>query len=467
MVGTTIQVTDRRCTNTCLSSSPRRILFAPAPPQPSSSELQPADHVRHSRLDEDEQEDPFEQGTEEHTSTLASSSTSDWQHVSSTSTAPAHSRGDAHQHAAATSRSPSAVTPPHYASSGQIAEAGQSSTNEADESSNTNHSRWSAVPIPRRDTSSFFDDEDEDDDELFSDDKLINRNDHHHSSGERSAFLDENSQSIYRDLPFIQQRRRQPQLQDGTAAAEETDMLSLPSSLSVSDRSTSDDLPSPRFDYLDSAFSLTGDAGGAFNADEEEEIAGNSNITLTEAALSRIARADTPTSPKELEAALTSGSEDEAGNDEDEAALSRAPDAISAGIRPSRRKALQSIRAPSQLSDAISGGRVSSSQKSATKRRHRQSGISDKGSKRSNTSASLLNVQDSRPPVPSARSRDRSTGEAQGVTHKGRHADSPARGRTARFAQAAREIFSVDEEVMNMMAQPGSVFRSVSFDTAV
>lgn len=421
-----------------------RILFAPPQPAPSGSVLGHAGNraiTSTTQLPEEpvgeteEDADPFQHPEKR----IISLSASEWQHVSSS---PPEQASDVE----AATRSPSAVT--RYSSSGQLHgdTAGQSS--ESATIPDNNQSRWSAVPIPRRDTSSFFDDDDDDDEDALFSDKLINDRLRH---DEESGFLDENSQSIYPHAPQLRRvNQHSIKVQDG----EDTDMLSLPSSLSVSDRSTSDDHPSPRFDYPDSAFNLKPET-------LEEEAAGGSNITLTEAALSRIGSGSSPTSPKEVEAGLTSGSEDEAGNEE-EAALLRAPDAISAGIRPTRKKALQAIRTPSQPASAVSGGRVSSSQKSASKRRHRQSGISDKGSKRSNTSASLITVQE----LPISTAGNRLTPLETVPASNERHAVSPTRGRTARFTQAAkqvaREMFSVDEEVMNMMSQPGSAFRLVS-----
>lgn len=315
------------------------------------------------------------------------------------------------------------------------AEAGDED-GEDQENTLNNRSRWSAVPVPRRDGSSFFDDEDEEE-ALFSD-KV-------HRQQTDGLFDDsDNSASIYPDVPALRMTK------NSQNEGEDIDMLSLPSSLSVSDRSSSRDLPSPEFDYPGTSFEPS---------PRHDEDIGSSNITLTEAALSRISTANA-FATGEAETALTSGSEDEA-DDHDETLLSRAPDAISAGIRPSRRRTLQSIRAPSQLSSALSGGKISSSQRSATKRRHRQSGISDKGSKRSNNSANLLNLQHLRTSNAAYR-RKEDLDDLQPV-----QADTlpPPKGRAARFSraarQAARDIFSVDEEVMKMMAQPGSVFRCV------
>lgn len=418
-----------------------RLLFAPQPPSSSKESAHPAGNraidIAGSGISGEEEaadEDPFQHPDD------SLSSTSAWQVVSHTSKSSLSPRPEQQYHLDdATRRSPSS---PRHAASGQLKMMMEDMEDLQDDADINNtaaaaNTRWSAVPQPRRDGSSFFDDEDEED-SLFSDKQLL--------LDRPSA--DPASRSIYPDALHLQST-------PSKHATEDTDMLSLPSSLSVSDRSTSDALPSPRFDYPDTAFALTTDADS--EAPQHHAIEGSS-ITLTEAALSRIATGETAHA-KEPEATLTSGSEDEA-EDAEEAALSRAPDAISAGIRPSRRRALQSIRAPSQLSSALSGSRLS--QKSATKRRHRQSGISDKGSKRSNTSASLLTVQEIQqtPTLPRS-SRDRSSD--QHPTQTQRQTASPTRGRAARFTQAAkqaaREMFSVDEEVMNMMAQPGSVFR--------
>lgn len=425
---------------------PHRVLFAPQQhPSPSSD----APHAGNRAIAHNpaevavDTEDPFEQA-EDNDSTMPASATA-WQLVSSASSPSSPSAPQAELSA---TRSPRAASSGYKEHLSQDSEGDEDDDDglEQDSTANSN-SRWSAVPKPRRDGSSFFDDEDEEE-ALFSD-KLLHDRRHDglfsHGGGNTPV-----PQFIYPQVPAhrspsTSRHRRE----DG----EDTDMLSLPSSLSVSDRSASDDLPSPRFDYVDSAFTLP--------ADDSQE-AGNSNITLTEAALSRIGTGHIP-AQDQAEIALTSGSEDEA-EDADEKLLSRAPDAISAGIRPNRRRALQSIRSPSQLSSALSGGKVSSSQRSATKRRHRQSGISDKGSKRSNTSANLLKAQGAVPSLPSSKGKERKSVDSP--AQPDRHV-SPSRGRAARFTQAARQaardIFSVDEEVMNMMAQPGSVFRYAAY----
>lgn len=164
------------------------------------------------------------------------------------------------------------------------------------------------------------------------------------------------------------------------------------------------------------------------------------------------------------DAVLTSGSEGEEDPeaqemDADERLLSRAPDALSAGIRPKRKKMpLGAVKAPSHPSASRAPLSVTSSQRSSgLKRRHRQAGMSDKGSKRSHTSANGdMQVRQDR----NSR-RLRSAQPIVGGTDAGGSiSKGPRKGSFGlSLGQAARQIFAVDEEVLDMMAQPGSVFR--------
>ena len=235
-----------------------------------------------------------------------------------------------------------------------------------------------------------------------------------------------------------------------SAEGEETDMLSLPSSLSMSDRSSfrSGPLsaqPSPKLGEVPAGPSLLSDG-------------------LTEAALSQIAKDGRTGGEADEDKALTPEMVRENDMDAYEYVLSHTPDAISAGIRPVRREPLQALQShsASQRSDNALDKYVplpdkenlsvrSSRRSSATKRRHRAAGISDKGSKRSNTSGSRADAGKA------ARSTFKSKGKAPAPESE--NYTRSARKPVFSLGQAARNILQIDDEMMEMLAQPGSVFR--------
>jgi hypothetical protein len=276
------------------------------------------------------------------------------------------------------------------------------STSSRSQTADGTHFRWAS--LPKHTDSYFFDDSDEEGPPATSDEQL--------------------QHSIYAEVAGEGGKASQSQkIEDG-----DTDMLSIPSSLSFSERSTSSDAASPRV---------------AERKHSPRALVRHRNAsTLTEAALEENTRLQEALAARE--AALTSGSEDEDANDPDETLLARAPDALSAGIRQSRRRVpLGAVKPPSQL--ALS---VTSSQRSGIKRRHKQAGQSDKGSKRSHTSRS----------APIAEQTRREKGKSSASRERER---LPQTLNNTRFSlgQVARQMFAVDEVVLEMMAQPGSVFR--------
>lgn len=248
---------------------------------------------------------------------------------------------------------------------------------------------------------------------------------------------------------------------------EDTDMLSLPSSLSVSERTHSNSTrSSPRF---------SGSYGEAHSRPlPEGSLEGIENTGLTHAALSRIDEASAIHGVFDLgqaahEAGLTSGSEeDEDGDntdtmeDPEERLLAKAPDAISAGIRPIRnRPALQALPPTTTSQRTVSAGRVSESIRdnlsvtSSAKRRHRRAGTNDRGIKRSNkgeyggpgrTVAEVESVS-----LASAKSGHPASAARRPVEQ---HARSSTRHRNR---DAVSKVFDLDNDILAMMSQPGSI----------
>ena len=172
---------------------------------------------------------------------------------------------------------------------------------------------------------------------------------------------------------------------------------------------------------------------------------------LTAHALSNLAKSSPPSRLlDDDQAVFTSSSESEAsaGPDGDEELLSRTPQATSAGIsarrgttksRRRRDPKRQPYPTPSpdasdvEMADANAMMRM-------PKRRHRKSGVSDKGSKRSNTSgsqapsASMVNrVKSSRPIPKSAQSTPR-------PSHRGF------------LTTVVRNVFDVDDDTLDLLA---------------
>ena len=389
-----------RSHHTC---TPRRILFAPK--QPAQPLLTPAPSAGGGAISEQEISNPFSTSLSSDSTVKNTAAGDSWQLVPSSSSASSIvEAGDGSYSAVANDETP-LVDPIPEASpvtATTVPSIPVTSTSSRPQTADGTHFRWAS--LPKHTDSYFFDDSDEEAPPATSNEQL--------------------QQSIYAEIAGEGSKASQShKIEDG-----DTDMLSIPSSLSFSERSTSSDAASPRV---------------AQRKHSPRALVRHRNAsTLTEAALEENTRLQEALAARE--AALTSGSEEEDANDPDETLLARAPDALSAGIRQARRRVpFGAVRPPSQI--ALS---VTSSQRSGIKRRHKQAGQSDKGSKRSHTSRSA--------PIAEQTRRDRDKSSASRERERLPHAVNSA---NFSLGQVARQMFAVDEEVLEMMAQPGSVFR--------
>lgn len=350
-----------------------------------------------------------------------------------------------------------ADSPSHWTDSAATRE-GSSQSSTHSQAAEDNDNVWSSVPY--HDSSHFFDDGPADDpDEQGSGYPGPLFDDHRHHLARHPIRRNDGEQhmaaSIYASVPNVRLRglntdRLEPSTASGSGRLrsseeeEDTDMLSLPSSLSVSDRTTSNSTrSSPRFALHHSGSQL-----------HSEELFADENTALTRAALSRIDEVSAlamryDISPPQ-ETGLTSGSEDGGESDADERLLSRAPDAISAGIRSVRQRVpLQPLPGAAASQSPLSGGRISAASRdnlsvtSSAKRRHRRAGTSEKGTKRSNQGKGS-----STPVVDGAVTSRRPTSRA-----------APTRPPSTRyrFRDAMRKVFDLDAEMMDLMTQPGSI----------
>ena len=322
---------------------------------------------------------------------------------------------------------------------------------------------WST--FPGHDASNFFED-----DELV----LADGSERPVSNRPRTAGLcppdSTLQQSIYLTMPGDEGLLHD--LDDDTA-----DLLSLPSSLSMSERGStaapaSSSLASPRAQPPRRRASRVSMSPPRSRSQRTAYRDGH----LTREALARASleaeRADTaePTAESRIplrQARTHARQEDEAGNtsgseadgeqesqsaartNADEEMLARTPDAMSAGIRAAPRVPFAPLGHGHQTQPADHDKALSACS-SQRKRRHRTAGLSDKGSKRSATSSGKLagGVPDSRSKGPSALAS--------------RHSAAPsprANSAFSSFGRKAREIFALDQEVLELLAQPASVFR--------
>ena len=289
---------------------------------------------------------------------------------------------------------------------------------------------WSS--LPRHDSSIFFDDTE-------------SENIGNHDQRQGSAIQSPSHMTVSAVNPHSTSRHVAEE-------GEETDMLSLPSSLSVSDRSSS---RSERGTSSESSPKLG----------QENPFKRLPSDSLTEAALSEIA-SKAKDADALGEADLTSGSDEESDMDPDESILSRTPDAISAGIRPLQRRPLQnlpmySIPQKTQSSQGrvdmspekanLSSTTSSSCRSNGIKRRHRAAGVRDTGSKKSHTSSN--GATEAHALRPDGKSKGKATSAKNTASGKdlGKAFYS--------LSEAARSLFRVDDDLMEIMAQPGSVFR--------
>ena len=314
----------------------RRILFAPKQPaQPLLTAGSGATAAISQTQEEDEEINPFSTSLSSDKTIKHPTSDSSWHLVPTSSSAQ---DATASSSTAVANLDPLVLDPE---ASPEAASRPVTSTSSAFERAADDTHRFKWASLPKHEDSYFF-----------SDDEEVQ-----HGDGTQLQ------QSIYVDVPG--EGSTSQKNEDG-----DTDMLSIPSSLSVSDRSTSSNAVSPRISQRSKS---------SPRVPMRHERSG----TLTQAALEENSRLEEALAAQE--AALTSSSEGEDADDPDETQLARAPDALSAGIKPSRRRqALGAIKPPSQA--ALS---VTSSQRSGIKRRHKQAGMSDKGSKRSHTSGGI------------------------------------------------------------------------------
>lgn len=322
------------------------------------------------------------------------------------------------------------------------------------ESASPDHNHtWSS--LPKHDDSRFDADDDlhaegeSEDDDLFS------------ASPRRTAVQDPSS--IYAgltnvNLPIARSRPSTGNAESAREGEESEDLLSLPSSLSISSGQSSRRNHSPRRRLLE--------AQGHSHLPRIQSAS-----SLTAAALrqneAENKRSATPLDHREV--ILTSGSEDEGESEGGEAikayerALLATPDAISVGIKPLRRKNRSALQETHPMPQASVGSQSATS----AKRRHRQAGSSSKGSKRSNTSQAAASyvgrLPDETPRQRKSRREGRERQREQRVEES--HATQRRVSFSAKspstlkgFSRFARIVFSHDEDILDLMSQPSSIF---------